>query len=169
MIDGQFLLKWNIGNRMRSIEWWHCRWPWVTPDPCVIAMTLNVLEGRFPIASLRIVSTSFCCSAEVSTQWHALVPKCPLTSAEMSWCQSVLVPKCLGSEVSGYRKNLSEVCWWIRTAVRSFGSIFGIWRNTPLSCSFAVFRFSWTPDNVRWQGLVGLHRIVSALWTVGTG
>jgi len=31
------------------------------------------------------------------------VPKCPLTSAEMSWCRSVLVPKCLGSKVFGYR------------------------------------------------------------------
>jgi len=20
-----------MGSRMRSIEWWHCRWPWVTP------------------------------------------------------------------------------------------------------------------------------------------
>jgi len=48
-------------------------------------------------------------------QRSAVVPKCPHTSAEMSWCQSVLgpncldtsacvlVPKCLGSEVSGYR------------------------------------------------------------------
>jgi len=23
----------RIGIRMRSIEWWHCRWPWVTPNP----------------------------------------------------------------------------------------------------------------------------------------
>jgi len=30
-------------------------------------MTLSVLEGRFPIASLRTVSAAFCCSAEVST------------------------------------------------------------------------------------------------------
>jgi len=43
---------------------------------------------------------------------HVLVPKCPCTNAEMSWCRtvqslrcecrSVLVPKCAGSEVSGY-------------------------------------------------------------------
>jgi len=48
-------------------EWWHCRWLWVTPNLYVIAMTLSVLEGRFPIASLRTVPAVFCCSAEVST------------------------------------------------------------------------------------------------------
>jgi len=29
------------------------------PNPYVIAMTLSVLEGRFPIASLRTVSAAF--------------------------------------------------------------------------------------------------------------
>jgi len=54
---------------MRSIEWWHCRWPWVTPER------------------------------------SAVVPKCPRISAEMSthWCRNVLVPKCLGTEVSWVR------------------------------------------------------------------
>jgi len=56
-------------------------------------MTLTVVEGCFLIASLRTVSAAFCCSAEVSTH-HALVPKCPLTSAKMSWCRSVLGPNC---------------------------------------------------------------------------
>jgi len=37
------------------------------PNSYVIAMTLSVLEGRFPIANLRTVSAAFCCSAEVST------------------------------------------------------------------------------------------------------
>ena len=36
------------------------------------------------------------------------MPKCPLTSAEMSCCRSVLVPKCLGSEVSGYPANTTN-------------------------------------------------------------
>jgi len=32
-----------------------------------MAMTLSILEGRFPIASLRTVSAAFCCSAKMST------------------------------------------------------------------------------------------------------
>jgi len=88
---------------MRSIEWWHCRWPWVTPNPYVIAMTLSVLEGRFPTGSLRTVSAAFCCSAEVSTPW----------------CQSVysLVPKWLGAEVSWSWtvRTLRHRCRWCRS------------------------------------------------------
>jgi len=74
-------------------------WPW-TVNPYVIAMTLSVLERSFPNASPRTVSAAFCQCRSI----HALVPKCPLTSAEMSWCRSVLVPKRLGSEVSGYHR-----------------------------------------------------------------
>jgi len=57
-------------------------------------------------------------SASAQVSIHALVPKCPVTSAEMSWCRSVmgpncpdtsapvttaLVPKCLGTEMSWVR------------------------------------------------------------------
>ena len=56
--------------------------------------------------------------AEVSRGISALVPKCPDTSAPVKiwcrivsrhfgtilyWCRTVLVPKCLGAEVSGKR------------------------------------------------------------------
>jgi len=59
-------LESQIGSHMCCIEWCHCRWPWVTLNPHVIAMTLSVL-GRFRTASLRTVSAVLCCSAEVST------------------------------------------------------------------------------------------------------
>ena len=88
------------------------------PEPLCNSVSLSVLEGRFPITSLRTVLAAFCQSV------HTLVPKCPLTGAEMSWCRSVLgpnypdtsapvpkclldtsalVPKCLGTEVSWVR------------------------------------------------------------------
>ena len=58
-------------------------------------------------------------SASAQVSIHALVPKCPLTSAEMSSCRSVfgtlrsvLVPKCLGSEVSGYQSAACPVWVW---------------------------------------------------------
>jgi len=37
------------------------------PNHCVTVMTLDVLEDRFPIASLHTVSAAFCCSAKVFT------------------------------------------------------------------------------------------------------
>jgi len=75
-------------------------------------MTLNVIEGRFPIASLRTVSAAFCCSAEVSTHKcrnvHSLVPKC--LGAEVFWYPSVLGPKCPVTLLCSYSQLDKHVC-----------------------------------------------------------
>ena len=41
----QFLLKSNIGSRMRSIEWWYCRWPWVTPSAEFYFKSANIWQS----------------------------------------------------------------------------------------------------------------------------
>ena len=66
------------------------------------------------------------------------MPKCPFTSAEMSWCRSVLVPKCLGSEVSGYHIKACAAtmagAWFVHRPVRPVRGLYG----PPVgSCSFS--------------------------------
>jgi len=105
---------------MRSIEWWHCRWPWVTLNPYVIALTLSVLKGCFPMQACAL-SQRRSASAEVSTHWcrhvHSLVPKC--LGAEVSWVRSVRLPnRKLPAIILHLHMPNSRATYWIETTLK---------------------------------------------------